>query len=327
MKRRTSILALLIGAVSTCVIAADPSYPTKPIRLIVNDTAGGPATDAGARYIAQRLEKALGQPIVLENRPGASGIIAAQAVAQAEGDGYTLLYTLSDPIVLNPLTFKKLPYDPQKDLKVIAHIQKRVTTLMVSTTLPSRTLAELIDYAKSHPGKLSFASFGVGTQTHIAGEYLNRQAGIDILHVPYKSTAAWVPDMMAGRLPVAFGPPSLAKSLAESGKVRVLAVTGTARSPLLPDIPTFAEAGLPSLGLLVSWQSILAPAGTPEYVLRRINAEVTRIVSSAEASDRIVNVFGGEPAKSDLDEAARIFVDDRMRWQKTLDILGNIPLN
>jgi tripartite-type tricarboxylate transporter receptor subunit TctC len=324
-RRQAAIGLLALSVAPMSALATDPTYPDRPIKLVVSDAAGGPS-DAMARHVAAKLETALRQPVIVDNRPGASGIIATEAVAKAPADGYTLLYTLTDPVVLAPLTHQKLPYDPQKDLAVLAQVQKRVTTLMVSATLPPKTLKDFIALAKAQPRAFAFASWGMGSQAHLAGEYLNKQAGLSMLHVPYKP-GAHVTDLASGQIAVAFGPPAQARALAEGGKVRPLAVTGTARSNLLPDVPTFTELGFPALGQLVSWQSIYAPAGTPARIQERLNAELVKIIHSAQTSAFITNEQAGEPAAVGLAESRRLLEEDRVRWQRVVQLLGDIPLN
>ncbi|MGD9945966.1 MAG: Bug family tripartite tricarboxylate transporter substrate binding protein [Burkholderiaceae bacterium] len=327
--RREALLQLLACAsvpISARAQGKGSSYPVRPIKFVINDRAGG-TVDAVARQIARKLETALGQPVVPDNRPGGSGILSTDLVAKASPDGYTLLYSLSDPVVLHPLTMKKLPYDPQKDLAVVSHIQKRITTFISSATLPCASLKEFVSYAKERPQALSFASWGVGSQGHLAGEYLNREAGLKLVHVPYPAMGYAIVDLTNGLVSSGFGPPAIARQFLENKKARALAVTGRTRSPVLPEVPTFGEVGLPALDHLVSWHSIYAPGGTPEPILAQLNAEIVKLMMDAELRENIINIHGGEPAATGLAEARSILEEDRKRWQIIVRSLGDIPLS
>jgi len=321
-------LAVLLFALA-CVpaapaLAADAAaYPQKPIRMIVPYPPGaGP--DSIARPLAQRLGAALGQAIVVENKPGASGIIGTDAVAKAAPDGYTLLYSISGPLVLNPLTYKTLPYDAKKDFAVVSQVVWRPLILLVNAQLPVKTLPEFIAYAKARPRSLAFASFGTGSSAHIAGEYLNRKAGIDLVHVPYKGS--FLTDLASGQVAAAFGEPGSAKPLIDAGKVRALAIAGKARSSLLPEVPTFAEQDMPALAPLFGTHAVYAPAGTPEPILRKLNAEIVKIVRSPQMVS-LLKEQGGEPAGTGLEEAGRLLGEERVRWQQAVEGIGGISLN
>lgn len=324
---RGSVVGWLAASamVPAYAVAADTvsGYPVKPIKLIVPYPPGaGP--DAIARPLAQKLGVALGQPIVVENRPGASGIIGTDVVAKAAPDGYTLLYTISGPIVLNPLTYKTLPYDPKKDFAVVSQIVRRPLVLLVNAKVPAKTLQEFIVYVKGHPKSLAFASFGNGSSAHIAGEYLNRKAGIDLIHAPYKGS--FLTDLASGQVVAGFGEPGSAKPLVAAGKIKALAIAGKARSELLPDVPTFTEQGLAALEPMVGWHSVYAPAGTPVEILTRLNAEIVKIVKAPQMV-AFLKEQGGEPAGTSLAEAGQVLEEDRLRWQQALQNIGGVPLN
>jgi tripartite-type tricarboxylate transporter receptor subunit TctC len=313
--------ALALSALSAASLAQD-AWPSKPITLIVPYPAGtGP--DILARPLAERLSAALGQPVLVDNRPGASAVIGTQAVAKANADGYTLLYGISGPIALNPLGLKKLPYDPKKDLTVVVQLQQRPLVFLSSSALPGKTLKEFVAHTKANPRTLAFATWGAASSGHVAGEYLNKQAGIDLLHVPYKE--AYLNDLAAGRVAAAFSDPGSSRPFIEAGKVRALAIAGKTRSSMLPDVPTFTELGFAALEPMAGVHSILAPAGTPASVLSRLNAELTKILRTPEMV-AFVKERGGEPAASvDVGEARRLFDEDHMRWQQAMQAIGGLP--
>ncbi|KAI3599539.1 BUG/TctC family periplasmic protein [Cupriavidus necator H850] len=321
------LVAGLITFACTVVpaIAAESTsgYPARPIKLIVPYPPGG-GPDAIARPLAQKLGAALGQSIVVENRPGASGIIGTDAVAKAAPDGYTLLYSISGPIVLNPLTYKSLPYDAKKDVVVVSQVVKRSLILLVNAKVPAKTLQEFVAYAKQNPGSLAFASFGTGSSAHIAGEYLNKKAGIDLVHVPYKGS--FMNDLASGQVVAGFGEPGSAKPLIDAGKIRGLAIAGKDRSSLLPKVPTFTEQGMPALESMVGWHAVYAPAGTPPDILQRLNAEIVKIVKTPQMA-ALLREQGGEPAGTGLAEAGRVLEEERTRWQQAVQRIGGVTVN
>jgi tripartite-type tricarboxylate transporter receptor subunit TctC len=314
--------AACLPALPACAADAAAGYPQKPIRMIVPYPPGG-GPDAIARPLAQRLGAALGQQIVVENKPGASGIIGTDAVAKSAPDGYTLLYTISGPVVLNPMTYKTLPYDAKKDFAVVSQVVWRPLILLVNANVPVKTLPEFIAYARARPHTLAFASFGTGSSAHIAGEYLNRKAGIDLVHVPYKGS--FYSDLASGQVASGFAEPGSAKPLIDAGKIRALAVAGERRSSLLPNVPTFTEEGMPALAPLFGTHAVYAPAGTPEPILRKLNEEIVKIVKSPQMT-ALLKEQGGEPAGTSLGEAARVLNDERVRWQQALQGIGGVSL-
>jgi len=319
--------AVLLGlGIVVPVAAADAiaAYPQRPIRLVV-PYPPGPGPDAVARPLAERLAAALRQPVIVDNKPGASGIVGVDAVAKAVPDGYTLLYTISGPVVLHPLTYRSLPYDARKDLVPITQVVWRPLLLLVDGRIPAASLREFVEYARARPGSLAFASFGTGSSAHIAGEYLNRIAGLDLVHVPYQG-GAMLTDLAAGRVAAAFGEPGSAKPLVDAGKVRALAVAGSTRSSLFPDVPTFTEQGFPALEPMRGNHAIYAPAGTPPAILQKLNAAIVAVVTSP----RMVSLLkeqGGEPAGTGLAEAAQVLDAERIRWREAIAGIGGIALN
>jgi tripartite-type tricarboxylate transporter receptor subunit TctC len=247
------------------------TYPTRSIRLIVPFGVGGNA-DLVARVIADPLARALGQPIVVDNRAGAGGTIGAGLAAQAAADGYTLLMSASGPNSVGPSIYKQLPYDPLKSFVNISRVSVQPSIVVVTPTLPVATLQELIDYAKAHPGKLNFGSPGTGTTAHLAGELFKSLAKVDIVHIPYRQGSLIFTDLVEGRLQVSFDNVGQFLPFLKSGKLRALAVIGNHRIAELPDVPTTVEAGLPDFQYSI-WFGLSAPAGTPESVIKTIQAK------------------------------------------------------
>jgi tripartite-type tricarboxylate transporter receptor subunit TctC len=268
--RAARAFAVLILAVASGRAAAD-EFPTQPIRFVVPFSAGGP-TDTAGRLIAGPLQKHLGQPIVIENRPGASGVPATESVVSGANDGYTLVVGGIAPIVLVPAV-KKLRYDVDRDLVPLGLIWRSPQLLAVRASLDVRTVADFVAHAKANPDKLTVGSAGIGTITHLANELFKREAGIRFTHVPYRSTSNSVTDLMGGQIDAIFGDVAILSPQVKAGAIRALAITAAKRSPLLPGLPTMAEAGLPAIQTEV-WYGLLAPARTPAPVLERLKAAV-----------------------------------------------------
>ena len=261
---------LLATLAFTATSALAQSFPTKPVKLIVPFPPGG-AVDAYARTIQPALAENLGQPIVIENKTGASGMIGTEAVAKSAPDGYTLVVGNIATFAMNVGIYRKMPYDPVKDLTPIMHTVKVNYVVVVNPEVPVKTVAELIAYAKANPGKLSYGSSGSGSAQHMAAELFKARAGVDITHVPYKGTGALVGDLIAGHVSLAFADQASMMPQVKAGKLRALAVGGLQRSPDYPDIPTIAESGnLPGFEA-VAWQGIAGPAGLPPAIVKRLN--------------------------------------------------------
>lgn len=276
------------------------AYPAKPIRLIVTYPAGGGA-DLMARLVAPGMAEALGQPVVVENKGGASGQIGAAEVARAAPDGYTLLLDASSYAV-NPSLYSKLPYDPAKAFTPIAVLALFPNVLVVTPSFPPKDVKELIALAKSKPGTVAFASSGNGSAQHLAGELFRQKAGVDMTHVPYKGGGPALNDVIGGQVPVFFANMASGLPHVKGGKLRALAITGSKRSAALPDAPTISEAGLPGYEVY-EWNAIFAPAGTPAPVLAKLAAAIDKAVGSPVFKER-VEALGGEltgygPAEAD----------------------------
>jgi len=278
-----TLTGLWVATLSMSCFAQD-SYPNRPITLIVPSSPGG-TTDFTARLIAEPLSKALGQPVVVDNKGGASGNIGGQAVANAKPDGYTLLVSYSGYQVGNPHLFKKAPWDPIKDFAAIAFLTKAPQVIVVNPKLPVSNLKELTAYAKANPGKLNYASSGNGSIQHIAGELLKQITGIQMTHIPYKGAGPAVQDLMAGQVDLFITTPASVVGQIKGDRLKALAVTSQARLPALPNVPTATEQGMKNFNL-ESWFALYAPAGTSPEVIKKLNAEVNKILSRPDIQKR-----------------------------------------
>jgi len=319
MKRRFVVgLVVGIGLIMGTSAVWSQAYPSRPIRLIVPYPPGG-AVDPIARTIAQKLSEAWGQPVVVDNKPGAGTIIGTEIVAKAAPDGYTvILATISH--TMNPAMYGKLPYDPVKDFTPLSLVSLIPLMLVVNPQVPVKSVKELIDLLKAKPGQLNFSSAGNGTSTHLAAELFKALAGVDIVHVPYKGSGASVAAVMAGETQVAFDSVFLQIPQVKAGKLRALAVTGTKRTSLAPELPTVSEAGLP--GYEVSaWVGLLAPAGTPPEVVQKWNREIARILQLPEVRERQISQ-GNEPAGSTVEYFADFIKTEINKWGEVVKQAG-----
>jgi len=285
MKRLSRIIALLVASTLFADGAFAQPYPNRPIRLIVADSAGG-APDQLARLVAQKLSDGLGHQVVVDNHAGAAGALGAEMVARAAPDGYTLLVTTTAIYAILPNLRKNLPYDPAKDFVPISRIATASNVLVVNNALPVKNIAELVRLAKEKPGALNYASAGVGTPAHLAGEMLNLLADIKVVHVPYKGAAPALTDVIAGNAQYIITSPIAAGAHMSGGRVRALATTGAERNPALPDLPTIAET-VPGYEIAQTW-GIVAPAGTPPEIARRLNAEVVKVMALPDVKEKVL---------------------------------------
>ncbi|MBP6564902.1 MAG: tripartite tricarboxylate transporter substrate binding protein, partial [Burkholderiales bacterium] len=274
------VLAAFLLAPGAPALAQD--YPTRPVRMIVPFAAGGPA-DVYARFLAQRLQEALGQPFVVDDRPGGGSVIGTEAVAKSPADGYTLL-VMSNTHTVNESLMPNKPFVLMRDFVGVAPINSSDLVLVVHPSVKANTIAELIAQAKAEPGKMSYASSGPGTPYHMAGELFKSMAGVDILHVPYKGSAGARTDVLGGQVQMMFDAVTVMSQHAREGKVKALGTSGTARSSVLPGVPTIAEAGVPGYETTI-WLGVMAPKGTPAAVVAKLNAEIGRIVSRQDVRD------------------------------------------
>jgi tripartite-type tricarboxylate transporter receptor subunit TctC len=311
MARR--VLALALAAASAVLTAAAASsaqtYPTRPIRVIVPYTAGSP-NDVIVRLLAQRLEPKLGQPLVMDNRPGGGTAIGTRAAANAEPDGYTLLFS-SSSIVIEPALNKAVAYDPQKDFAPIATVATTAWVLAITPRLPAKTVAEFVAWSKQNPGQVNFG-FAQGTASQLVGDRFKVLTGADILEVPYKGGAAAVPDFLGGRIQMLLPTPSTSLSLIRDGKMRPLAITSATRSPDLPDVSTFAELGLSDL-TLAFWAGMLAPAGTPPEIVRRLNTAINECLAAPDTKAAMAKL-GFEAMIGSPQEFAAFIAAEIPRW-------------
>jgi tripartite-type tricarboxylate transporter receptor subunit TctC len=264
--------------------AAAQAFPTRPIRLIVADAAGG-APDQLARILAQKLSEALGQQVIVDNKPGAGGALGAEMAARAPADGYTVLMTTTAIYAILPNLKKNLAFDPVRDFASLSRIATASNVVVVNSALPATSVGELVQLARSKPGVLNYASAGIGTPAHLAGEMLNQLAGIKLTHIPYKGAAPALLDVIAGNAQLIITSPIAAGGHIAEGRVRALATSGTERNPTLPQLPTVAEA-VPGYEITQTW-GLVAPAGTPAPVLQRLTDEVVRAMNSPDVKERV----------------------------------------
>ena len=311
------LLALLFAAAVTQ--AAAQSYPAKPVKLIVPAPAGGGPTDVPARLTAEGLSGLVGQRFVVENKPGAGGMIGAEFVARAEPDGYTLLFANTSVVAVIPALQPKMPYDPAAFVP-IGFVSNSPQILIASLKFPAKSVRELVDYAKAHPGKVNFASGGVGTLPHLTYELFRLEAGIDAIHVPYAGGAPATTALVAGQADVLF---DLVRTRVKSGEVRALAITGEARDPELPDVPTIAEAGYPAV-TSTSITGIVAPPGTPKAVAVLLNAKLNELHQSADFVAKMKSL--GLVAKpSTPEEFSAYAARERAKWVRVVKLSGAKP--
>lgn len=320
-RRRTLLqVALCAGAAGLLpgLALAQSDYPNRPITLVVPFPPGGP-TDVIGRLIGDRLSKALKQPVVVENRPGANANIGTTYVAKAQADGYTLLYNTSS-IVMSPALYRNLAYDMNRDFVPVGLTAVVPLALVVNNELPVRNVAEFVAYGKANPGKLSYGSAGSGSPTHLAALQLAQAAGINAAHVPYKGTAPADLDLAAGRLQFMTDTINTIASFVKGGRVRMLAVMTPQRVPLYPDVPTLSEAGFPELEAQ-AWQGVLAPAGTPAPVVQTLNAEINRILKRKDVLD-VLAAQGAQPVGGTQQEYDVYLKKELARWTTVIKTAG-----
>ena len=317
MLSRRSLLAASAAAVLAAHTARADDYPSRVVRIIVPFAAGG-GSDIVARLIADGLTRRLRATVIVENKPGAGAVIGADFVAKATPDGYTLLFATPGPQILNSYLMPSLPYDP-KDFAGVAMLLKSVNLMVVANTVPAKSVAALIEYAKANPGKLNFASSGVGTSSHLAGELFKAMAGIDITHVPYRGNALVIQDLLAGNVQISIDAISALSPLAKSGAVRALGVAAPERSNVLPDVPTIAET-LPGYDAS-SINYIAVRGGTPAAIVARLNAEINAIMAEPAVHDRIV-ALGLVPISETSAALEQRISQEQSKWKKVIDAMA-----
>jgi tripartite-type tricarboxylate transporter receptor subunit TctC len=314
------MLAVLAALAASCVNAQAP-YPTKPVRIVVPSSAGG-GTDIIARVLSPKLTQALGQQVVIDNRPGAGTMIGGELVAKAPPDGYTLLMCLST-LATNPLIYRKVPYDALTDFAPITRVVTASNILVVHPSLPPRTVRELIAFAKARAGQLNFGSAGLGTNPHLSMELFLSMTGLKMVHVPYKGSAPAIIDLLAGHVVVMSATALTGIPHVRAGRLRALGVTGSKRMDVAPDVPTIAEAGVPGYEA-VQWYGMVAPANTPREVITRLNREMVAILKAPDVKEKFA-ADGADPAGTSPEEFGRFIKLETEKWQKVAKAAGIKP--
>jgi tripartite-type tricarboxylate transporter receptor subunit TctC len=324
MNRRLPLVALA-AAVLACgpLGAVAQTWPTRPITYIVPFTPGG-STDVIGRTVAQSLATTLGQPVVVENKPGAAGAVGAGSVARAKPDGYTLLGGTISTHAINASLYKDLPYDPVKDFEPITLVGYVPNALFVSPQLGVNTVAELIALLKKDPSKRTFASSGAGTSTHLAGELFADLIGVELTHVPYKGSPQALQDVVGGQVPITFDQLTAGLALAKAGKLKLIAVTTPKRTALSPGTPTMIESGVKGFEL-VSWQAIYAPKGTPQPIVQRLNADIVKALKTPDVRDKLTAQMGMEVVGSSPQELTALMQREIPRWAELVTKSGASP--
>jgi tripartite-type tricarboxylate transporter receptor subunit TctC len=317
------LMAASIGAawIVAAAIAQAQDYPAKPVRIVVPFAAGGPA-DVYARFLGARLSEALGQPFVVDNRPGGGSVIGTDAVAKSAPDGYTLLM-MSNTHTVNESLMPQRPYQLMRDFVPVAPVNYSDLLLVVHPSVKAGSVAELIAEAKAQPGKMTYASSGPGTPYHMAGELFKAMAGVDILHVPYKGSAGARTDILGGQVQMMFDAVTVMAQHAREGKVKALATSGTSRSSVMPNVPTVAEAGVPGYEATI-WLGVVAPKGTPAAVVNKLNAEIVKIVSQPQVRDDWAKQ-GAVAMTMSPAEFEKYMNADIVKWERIVKISGAKP--
>ena len=316
-RRISSVLVLLASVAAQPVVAQ--TYPSKAVRIVV-PFAPGSTIDIIGRIIAPKLSEALGQPVLVDNRPGAGGMVGMDAVAKAPPDGHTLVIGALGPLAMNPALYPKTPFDPVRDFAAVSLLATGPVVIAVHPSVPARNVKELVELAKKRPGKLNFGSPGVGSSPHLTGELLKMLTATDIVHVPYKGNAEALTDLISGRVSIVFTGVPPVVPLAKAGRVRLLVTTGRQRLAQLPDVPTIAEAGLPGAQVLI-WYGAVAPAATPKDVVTRLNREIVKLMQAPDIRERF-SQQGIDPETSTPEQFAQLIRDEYARWTKVIRASG-----
>ena len=315
--RRAIGLALgTLFAIGSSLAAAE-DWPSRPVRVVVTFPSGG-APDILARIFSEKAQ--LGQPVVVDNKPGAGGNIGAEIVAKAPADGYTIVMGTVGTHSINGAVFTRMPYDMVKDFAPISLLASTPNLLVVNNDVPVKTVQELIAYGKANPDKLSFGSPGIGTSIHVSGELFKTMTGVKMTHVPYKGRQFAIPDLVGGQIQLMFDNMPSALPMAREGKIRAIAQTGAARSPAAPDIPTVAESGLPGFEA-TSWFALFAPAGTPQAVIDKLYREAKRVYHLPDVQERLAKI-GLDPITSTPEELAKFQAAEIAKWVKVVEASG-----
>jgi tripartite-type tricarboxylate transporter receptor subunit TctC len=319
LTKRTVLGAIVAAACAVSGSAWAQSFPSKPVKIVVGFAPGGPA-DVMARLIGQRMASILGQSVVIDNRPGAGGTIGARAVAESDADGYTLLLGNTSTLVIGPLIYKNVNYDPVKGFAPIALLGTTSNLLIVNPALPVQSVRELIALARSRPGKLNYSSAGIGTPPHLIGEMFKQRLGLDVVHVPYKGGGPSVQAVVAGETQFSFENPASSLPLVRAGNVRALASTSAVHNSQTPDLPTMIEAGVPGFSS-VSFTAVVAPAGTPAAIVGKLNATVNESIKSPEVAGTLVKLSVDARITSP-EELAAFLAGERDKWTTVVRTAG-----
>ena len=312
LKKITFAISLMLAAAGPAIAQA---YPNKPVKLVVPFPPGG-GTDIVSRLIAQKLSEAWQQTVIVDNKPGANTLIGTEFVAKAPSDGYTLLMA-SPSHTINPSLYKNLRFDTQKEFSGAAIVAIGPLVLAVNPSVPAKNVRELIELAKAQPGKISYASAGTGSSTHLAGELFENLSGVDMMHVPYKGTAPAITDLIGGQVLATFSPlPGVLQHI-RNGKLKALALTGAKRFAGMPELPTIAESGLSGYEVQ-QWWGIVVPSGTPKEVVKKINADVTKILESQSVRDQLAAI-GAEPGNGSPEQFDSLIRNEIVQWRKLIE--------
>lgn len=308
-------LTLAALAVLTCGAVNAAEYPTRVVRIVLPQPPGG-GTDVVARTFASRMTEAFGQQVIVDNRPGANGIIAMELVARSKPDGYTMLYGFTSVLTINSSVYKSLPYDTLRDFVGISQTVTNTMALTVNPHLPARSVKELVGLARSRPGELLYGSFGIGNQTHLTAEMFRLAAKLNLVHVPYKGETPSITELISGQVAMMFSPSAGVTPHVKAGKLRLLATCGEQRSAAFPDTPTLVESGFPGV-VSTGWGGLLAPAGTPMDVIRKVQNEVVRAVGIPEVRERL-SALGSEPAGTTHEAFTALLKSETEKWAKVV---------
>lgn len=322
MKTASLLSCAALGLTLTWTATAQTTpapWPDRPVRIVV-PFAPGNTLDTAVRVVAEEFRKSTGQPLLVEAKPGGSGIVAAQAVAQAAPDGYTLLLSNTSMLTINPHTFSKLPYDAEKSFKPVTNFLGSAMVMAVHASVPANNLREFIDWAKPQGNKVSYASFTAGNSSHFSGVILNQKAGLNMTHVPFNGTPPAVQNLVGGQVNAAFLPLLAVKPHLDAGRVKVLAVTSPTRSQLMPAVATFREQGFPDLEIYI-WAAVSAPAGTPDAVIASVNRELVKALRTQEVKDKW-RAMDFETLPSTPEELSRFVAADFKRWGEAVRLSG-----
>jgi len=318
--RKIMATVVLAGLAAAPAAFAQSGYPHKPIRMIVPYAAGGP-TDVLARVMAQKLGESLGQSVIVDNKPGASGIPGTDAIARAAPDGYTIGLSTIGPLAVNPSLFSRVPYDTLKDFAPLMVLARSYSLLAVHPSVPASSVKELVALVKASPGKYSYASGGVGTTQHLSGELFSNVAGLKMLHVPYKGEGAAQTDLLGGQVHMMFTSTIVGYNQVKAGKLRAIGVTSAHRLPSMPEVPTIAESGYPNFEV-TAWFGMVAPAGTPEPIVKRLNEGLQAVLKAPEVI-RKLDELGAVPAGGPPSELTALLRSELPKWRDVIRA-GNI---